>query len=259
MTVTRIKYLTIIYFIGFLLLAVNIYTKIGVDYPTDYKNDKSIIGEYQYYNIKTFYGATCTMKKLDKVDTSDVEASAAGTDSQATNVSYANAEFVDDVFFDGIRIDIFNDVLGLILIGLCCFSLSKYHRFFKSAMIFAIAGIILKIILSALPLVLNGMLLCNIALGVGISYGAAVIITTFFAYKGFISLIKDTCCRDERIWLNNSWFISMVLFILIAILKWLDLYSLAHFFDVVLALDVLIFYILLKRVDEFIARNCKQA
>lgn len=257
MTVTKIKLLIFLFFAGFLLLAVNLYVKTGLNYPSEYENDKNIIGEYQYYNIKTFFGATCTMKKLDRVDSSDSAITSDSANTKALNISYSDAEFVDEVFFDGIRIDIFNDILGFILIAVCCFVLSKYRLLFRPAFIFTVIGILLKIILAVLPWFCNGMLLCNLAIGFGISYLAAIIISTFFASKGFIGLIQDSCCRDERLWLNTSWFVSMVLFILIFILKWLDLYSMAYFFNVVLVLDVLLFYLLLRRADEFIARNCK--
>lgn len=258
MTVTKIRYIIFLFFVGFLFLALNMYAKTGLNYPKDYKNDKNVIGEYQYYNIKTFFGATCTMKKSDGAATSHVPEISTDTDSTASNLPYFNAEFVDDVFFDGIRIDIFNDVLGFLLIATCCFMLLKQQLYFKPAFVFSMIGIILKLTLSSLPFVCNGMLLCNLSMGIGISYIATVIIVIRFATKGFIALLHDTCCRDERIWLNTTWFVSFILFILISLLKWLNLYTLAYFFNVILVFDIIIFYILLKRVDEFISRNCTQ-
>lgn len=243
MTTSKIRLYMFLAVLGFLFLAIDIYFTTGIKYPQKYQNNKNIIGEYQYYNIKTFYGATCTLKKLDKAESSDSY--------------YTDAEFVDDVFFNGFRIDILDDVIGLIFIMVCSLALSKYKFLFKPAFVFSIISIILKLILTAFPFIFNGMLLCNLALGTGIAYTASIIITTLFTTKGFLSLIKDTCCRDERLWLNSSWFVSMVLMILILLLSWLDLYGMAHFFMIVLALDFIVYGLVLKRTDEFAARNCK--
>lgn len=252
MTVSKIRFYIFLVVAGFLLLAVDIYSSTGIDYPQKYKNNKNIIGEYQYYNIQLFYTATYTLKPLEITSAPSEPVDT----TQNSESSYSSAEVIDDVFFDGFKIDIFNDVVGFLLIAISCFGLLKYEKLFKPGLVFAITSIVVKLILTALPFALNGMALCNIALGVGIAYLAATILTTYFTSKGFINLIKDSCCRQERLWVNTSWFVSMVLMVLIMFVSWLDLYSMAHFFTGVLVLDIIVYGTVLKRVDEFAARNC---
>lgn len=247
MTISKIKCIMFMVVLGFLFLATDIYFITEMNYPKPYQNDKDIIGEYQYYNIKTFYGATCTLKKLDQTVPSD---------SETSTGYYTDAEFVDDVFFQGVRIDIFSDMVGFVLIAIACLLLAKYKFLFRPAFLFAIISIVLKLALTAFPFFFNGMFLCNISLGTGIAYMASTILTTFFTTKGFLSLIRDTCCRDERLWLNTSWFISVVLMILVLLLTWLDLSDMAFFFMIVLVLDIIVYGLVLRRVDEFAARNC---
>lgn len=257
MTTSKIRLIMFTFILGLVFLALDIYCSTGIDYLEEYKNDSSIIGEFQYYSIKTFYGATCTFTKLGHVDDAATSTDTQGSDTSMAGSIYEGAEFVDDVFFDGFRIDLFNDVLGLILIALSCLILSKYKPIFRLAALLAIISIIIKGVLTALPFFLNGMPLCNIALGVGTSYVIATVITSFFGIRGFINLIQDYCCRDERIWINTVWFVSAVLIILIYLLTWLDLYGMAHFFTGVLIIDYIICGLILKRVDEFAAKNCK--
>ena len=247
MSAKKIRACILMSVVGFLLIAVDVPVSTGISYPSKYENNKDIIGEYQYYAIKTFYGATCTMKKLDPEK-----------DASVADGYYTDAEFVDDVFYDGIKIDVFNDIIGFLLLAGVCFKLSKYKKLFKPALVFSITSIVLKLLIDLFPFVLNGMPLCNIALGFGIAYTASAIIATFFMTKGYLALIQDSCCRDERLWLNTSWFVSMVLIIMLLLLRWLDLYGFVWFFTVVVALDIVIYGLILKRADEFAARNCKQ-
>lgn len=250
MTTKKINQIIILFMIGFSLIVLNFYVNTSLQYPKEYKNDSNIIGEFQYYSIHTFFGATCTYKTADEMYDDSVV-----TPNANSSAMIANAEFVDEVFFDGIRVDIFNDIIGLLLILFACLSLRKYRKLFAFSSICVFICLILKIALSALPFGFNGMTLCNLALGVGISYTLALIVSTYFAVKGFISLIQDSCCRDERLWLNTGWFVYMVLAILVLLLRWLDLQSMSVFFMVVQFIDVMVMGMLLIRVKEFVARN----
>lgn len=257
MSVSKIRLVIFMFILGLVFLSLDIYINTGLDYPEDYRNDTNIIGEFQYYNIRTFYGASCTFTKLGHVDATADSTDTQGSNTSMSNSLYEGAEFVDDVFFDGFRIDIFNDVLGLLLIALSCLILSKYKPIFRLAVLLAIISIIIKSALTVLPFFLNGMPLCNMALGVGTSYVIATVITSFFGVRGFINLIQDYCCRDERVWINTVWFVSAILIILIYLLSWLNLYGMAHFFTGVLIIDYILCGLILKRVDEFAAKNCK--
>lgn len=263
MTIKRTRQAILLFILGFVFLTLDYYINTGFDYPQAYANDKDIVGEYQYYAIKTFYGATCTYKLEGFVDTSDAtdttESSYTENSSDSpTAEDISGATFVDDVFFDNFRIDVFNDVAGLLLIAIACLMLSKYQSMFRLTFMLSFITIAIKAALTLLPFILNGMVLCNLALGVGISYMIATIITTFFGIRGFLALAHDTCCRDERIWINTCWFSSMVITILVLLFTWLDLIELRNFFTGINLLLILGIGLILKRVDEFITRNCTE-
>jgi len=245
MTTKKVMQTIILFIVGFLFLTVDTYVSTGISYPQEYQNNDSIIGEYQYYAIRAFYGADCTYKTLEG---EPVTGSFSGG-------YYTEAVFVDQVFFKPFRIDIFNDVIGFILLALCCYMMKKQSQFFKAGFFVCIAAIGTKILFAALPCILNGMILCNMTLAFGISHTGLCIFTTFLIYKGYMELMQDSCCRDERIWLNTSWFSSMVLFLLILLLEWLELIALSITFTVVMV--CLCFFMLwtIYRVLPFITRN----
>ncbi|MBR3645599.1 MAG: hypothetical protein IKN54_04210 [Lachnospiraceae bacterium] len=251
MTISAIRKCMLLSVLGVLLLATNIYVPSRINYPHSYKNESNVIGEYQYYNIKAFFGGTCTYKELDasgRVIRENIPAQGIDT----------TAKFVDQVFFGQIRIDLFSDYLGLALILISCLWLSRYCKAFGFTAFFASLSSVLKCALGLLPFFFNGIILCNMALGVGISFLIASIITTFFLFKGYIVMIPDASCRDERLWLNTGWFISFVLMILVLFLRWLDLSALMTIFNGFLIIDVLFLGYFLKRVDIFVLKYCQK-
>lgn len=249
MNISTIRRCMLLSLIGVLLLAIDMYIPTSIIYPHSYQNDSSIIGEYQYYNIKAFFGATCTYKELD--------ASGNVIKDSIPQGYQTDAQFVDQVFFDNFRIDLFNDLVGLILIILACISLVRYSKAFSLSMFFAAMSMVISFALSILPFIFNGIALCNMALGVGISLLIAKIITTFFLFKGFIFMIPDASCREERLWINTGWFVSFVLMILTLFLRWLDLMPMMYIFTAVLAADVFFLGYFLKRVDIFVLKFCQ--
>lgn len=250
MTISAIRKCMLLSVLGVLLLAVNIYLPSGMYYPHQYKNDNNIIGEYQYYNINAFYGATCTYKELD--------ASGRVIKDSIPEGLQTTAQFVDQVFFKQIQFDLFSDFLGLALILISCLKLAKYSRAFGFTMFFASLSSVVRLALGVLPFFFNSTILCNMALGVGISFLIASIITTFFLFKGYILMIPDASCRDERLWINTCWFISFVLMILILFLRWLGLHVMMGIFTCILILVILYLGYLLKRVDIFVLKYCQK-
>lgn len=240
------KYVTLIV-IGFLLviLDINVYT--GIKYPAEYKNSDSVIGEFQYYNIKSTYGATCNYKLLE------------ATNADSAN-TYQGSQVIDDVFFGNIRIDIFNDFIGYFLIAFSCLMLSHAGKSFKISTVFALISFILHGVICALPFIFNGVALCNIVMILNIAYIGCGILTTFMFTNSFIKLFPDTCCRDERLWLNTAWFVSAILQVLTSFIFWLgsdmlSLFNLGIFFEVVLVCNVIIYWLFLKRVFDYMQKN----
>lgn len=245
MSKLTIKQCFIFIFIGFILLAIDLPVNTGINYPSEYENSKNAIGEYQYYNIKTFYGATCTYKLF--------EGEAVVNPGQAD--AYSQDQFVDEVFFDGFRLDIFNDVVAFLLIAIAGLRLSKHQ---KGCMLFAmtaIAAAILKLFITILPFMLNGLQLCNIALTTGISYTAATVFTLALVGKTAINIMKDNYCLDEIHWLYVCNILTLVCTVLIPIEKWLLLHKLSIVFMVGLTCLYLLYGYIIKRVYAIMEKD----
>ncbi|MBE5958762.1 MAG: hypothetical protein E7254_07875 [Lachnospiraceae bacterium] len=249
MTKKKMTGIILIFIVGFIFLVLDTPTKTGIEYPHAYKNDPNIIGEYQYYAINSIYGAKCTYKTIDELDTGLTDVSSAYVD--------ANAQFVDKVFFDGVRVDTFNDMVGYLFVFIACFVLKKYKKFFSISCILNIVSLGLRVVVFALPFVLNGSILCNMAIAFRISYAVATILTMWFAIKGFIALSQDSCCRDERLWMNACWFTYTLMSLLVVFLKWLDLFNMAYFFIYGQVAVVIVLALILFRVEDFAVRNCQ--
>ena len=124
------------------------------------------------------------------------------SDDNSDAVSTNEAKVIDKVFFDNIHIDIFNDIVGFILIAIAAFLLkNKGSRQFNYTILLSIISLILSIIIYILPFFVNGILLCNLVFAIGFAYLFAGVITTFFYTHGFLKLAPGIACRDERSWI----------------------------------------------------------
>ena len=253
--------------IGFIFIALDVDIKTNISYPVQYKNTNRVIGEYQFYNIASNYGAKCTYKYIDNTGSSkktDSDLREYETQNIQNNESQNAAEaaktkVIDKVFFDNIHIDIFNDFVGFLLIIISCLTLRKVNGFFSLATLCAFCGVILRIIISSLPFFINGLLLCNISMFVGFSYLGVCLVTSFLFTRGLFKMIPDVCCRDERKWGKMSWFVSFVLMILVTFIMWVGsdfgvLTKLGYFFEAMLVLDIIIFWMILKRAYHYLEK-----
>lgn len=237
--------------IGFIFIASDITIDSGKSYPQQYDNSDQVIGEFQYYNIASNYGARCTYKLLeDKEGTVDAK--------------YQGAKVIDKVFYTNIRIDIFNDFLGFLLIILACIKLKVSSKKFIFASLCALGGFVIHGIITALPFVINGLLLCNAVFVIGMIYLLCIVSTTFMFTSGLLEMCPDVSCRDERKWCKMCWFISCVLQILTTFIFWLgsdfkSLYNLGLFFEFILVIDIIIFLKLLYRTRAHIESFYKNA
>ena len=256
MTASKIKLIITLVAIGLFLIAVDFFIPTDIKYMDSYTNTKDVIGEYQYYNINAFYGASGTTYK--RYDASGDIAEANVSLSAIESLPYpTEGWFVDRVIIDSFRIDVFNDILGLIILVFVSFSMLKYgKKMFSLSLITSSTSIIIKAVLIVLPFIFNSLPLCNLALGVGIAYLISKIFTIFFLFKGFANLIQDSCCREERWWLNTLWYVSSVVMAILLLLKWLDLNMLYAVFTVILIGIFAATAYLLKRTSDFLVRNC---
>ena len=62
---SRLKVALMLLCFGFMFIVLDIPIATNFSYPHEYENSNKAIGEYQYYNIASNYGATCTYKMLD--------------------------------------------------------------------------------------------------------------------------------------------------------------------------------------------------
>lgn len=75
-------------------------------------------------------------------------------------------------------------------------------------------------------------------------------------------MCPDVCCRDERKWGKITWFITMVLQILLTFVFWIGsdfdaLKSLGYIIEGFLVLDIVVFFMILKRVYTYLEKSYK--
>lgn len=249
----KFKFLFIVLAVGFILIAFDVDVKTPLSYPNQYDNSDNVIGEFQYYNISSTYGAKCTYKLID---TSDVAKKSGTSQTKQNSLNQSGTKVIDKVFFDNFHIDIFNDFIGFILIFIACFGLKKSSRYFGLACLSAFCGMILHIIITLLPFITNGLLLCNIVMIMGTSYLAVSVLTTFLFTRGLFEMIPDVCCRDERKWGKITWFISFVLQILLTFIFWIGsdfkmLTKLGYIFEAFLVIDIIAFWLIMRRAYQY--------
>lgn len=255
MKLSRGKLSIILFLVGFLFIVLDVNIDTGMSYPNNYNNSDNVIGEFQYYNIKSTYGASCTYKMIE--DKHDSSLSDDNSDAVSTN----EAKVIDKVFFDNIHIDIFNDIVGFILIAIAAFLLkNKGNRQFNYAILLSIISLILSIIIYILPFFVNGILLCNLVFAIGFAYLFAGVITTFFYTNGFLKLAPGIACRDERGWIKATWYVIVVGFVLATFVYWLgsDYHALivtGNVFTFVIICLIVVYYLLAKRVLDYINEN----
>ena len=197
--------------IGFIFIVLDIPFNTGISYPNEYENTNKVIGEYQYYNIASNYGATCTYKMIDQSNKSKSDSSDASLPSNGVN-NAKNAtktvKVIDKVYFDNIQIDIFNDFAGFILILIGCVLIVKCSSKFKLAILSAISGLVVHGIMFSLPFIMNGIHLINASFFIGMIYLAINIVTIYLVTAALLRMIPGPWCRDERKWCKILWFAS---------------------------------------------------
>lgn len=250
--------------IGFILITLDFHVYTNQSYPYKYDNSEQVIGEFQYYTIASTYGASCTYKMINPNSDSDKNNSSESIGSTSTNAASQTVKVIDKVFFKNIRIDIFNDFIGFLLIGIACLKLGIVRRIFRFAALSAFCGFILNGILALLPFVFNGMLLCNITLVIGITYLVCNLLTVYLFVNSLMSMCRDVCCRDERKWGKTCWFISFVLQILVTFIFWLGadfkmLYNLGWMAEICLVFDIILFWGILYRTIDYLQASCDEA
>ena len=73
-------------------------------------------------------------------------------------------------------------------------------------------------------------------------------------------MCSDVCCRDERKWGKITWFVTMALQLLLAFVFWVGsdfnaLKSLGYVIEAFLVLDIIVFWMILKRVYYYLEKS----
>lgn len=194
---------------GFMFIVLDIPIATNFSYPHEYENSNKVIGEYQYYNIASNYGASCTYKMLDdsKSKTKEPETKInqqKGIKSSAPKIT----KVIDKVYFKNVQIDILNDFVGFILILIGSILLVKCAKQFKLAILAAISGLIVHGIMFSLPFIINGIDLVNASFFIGMIYLAINVVTIYLVSAALLRMIPGPWCRDERKWCKILWFAS---------------------------------------------------
>lgn len=237
--------------IGFVCLALDINVETGIAYPNQYETTSKVTGEYQYNNIASNYNARCTYKMIDTT-----------AENEDTSVGQQATEVIDKVFFKNMQIDILNDFLGYLLIFIACIDFSKSSSRFKMGVISAATGFIIHGVIVALPFVVNGLTLCNMAFAIGLSYLGCFALTGFMVSSGFFAMCPGISCRDERKWGKTLSFMILVGQTLITFVYWLStdhtmLRNVGHFFAAAEVCLIVIFALVMKRAKHQIIENYK--
>lgn len=262
----KIKKYLIMLAIGFILISLDVHVYTNQNYPNEYSNSNQVIGEFQYYTLASTYGARCSYKLIDSGNnnTKSENLTDINVNSKSSTSSGQTIKVIDKVFFKNIRIDIFNDFIGFILIGFACFKFWAVSNKFRFSSICALCGFILNGIIALLPFLFNGLLLCNIALILGLFYLVCCLFTIYLTVNGLLGMCRDVCCRDERKWCRICWFVSFVLQILVTFIFWLGsdfqmLYNLGWTFEVFLILDIILFWTVLRRTYDYMQTSYNNA
>ena len=206
---SRLKVALMLLCFGFMFIVLDIPIATNFSYPHEYENSNKVIGEYQYYNIASNYGASCTYKMLDDSKSKTKEPETKINQQKGIKSSVPKiTKVIDKVYFKKVQIDIFNDFAGFIFILIGSILLVKCARQFKLAILASISGIIVHGIMFALPFIINGIDLVNASFFIGMIYLAINVVTIYLVTAGLLRMIPGPWCRDERKWCKILWFAS---------------------------------------------------
>lgn len=206
---SRLKVALLLFSLGFIFIVLDIPFATTLSYPHEYENSKKTIGEYQYYNIASNYGAHCTYKMLD-----DTKSKTKVPETKINNQKNVNTtatkvtKVIDKVYFNNVQIDIFNDFAGFLFILIGSILIIRCARQFKLAILTSVAGLIVHGIIFALPFIINGIDLTNASFFIGMIYLAINVVTIYLVTAGLLRMIPGPWCRDERKWCKILWFAS---------------------------------------------------
>lgn len=263
--ITKLKIALVLIALGFVFVVLDVSCPTGLSYPHKYKNTTKVIGEFQYYNIKTNYNARCTYKLIDTSPKTDKKPLVG---QEQNNVSTAKTKVIDKVFFKGANdrgfyADIFSDVLGFLFLAIASCLLMKCSKRFVMGLMMSIAGIIVRAIIIALPIFINSLSLVYGAFFLGIIYLMINAITIFIIISGLFAMIPGVWCRDERKWCKIIWYAAFPSQVISTFAFWLgaDFTPLTNvaWFGIILAVALYgLFFKVLLRAKDYLNKSYEE-
>lgn len=172
---------------------------------------------------------------------------------KANIYSYAEGPKAIGEMAYNIKIDIFPDLLGYILIAVGLKKLSGKTKIFNIAVMTSGIAILLYMGIRVLPFIFNGQQLSHICFwGIIAQFGIEVCIGYMFVY-GLCDLLSGYQYVRDRKAIVLSWFTTVILNAVVTMLTWMSwflnpmFYTFYNMFD--LAVNLLFFYFIFKNRD----------
>ncbi len=159
-----------------------------------------------------------------------------------------------DIFYN-LKLDIFPDVLGFILIAIAAAKLVRFSKLFNIVSIMSWGSVVLYGIIHIMPFFLNGMQLSYAGFFLGIAmFGMEAVVG-----YAFVSAICDTLSgfehRQARRAIVLSWFVTIVINAVVCVLRWVNVISpslLVTYEVLQLGLNILFYYFVYKDIDYIV-------
>lgn len=180
---------------GIIVLVLKLSFNTGFDLYPAYETSYDINPESQVYTLNYFYGANYEFDEYSATD----------------------------VYYTGFQINIFSNIIGYILIILGLKKLKDVSKIFSLGVVVAFVGMALYSVVEILPFILNGKILCYIALLLGIAELGATICTLYLFVYGSCMSISGIIFKQERTYIGLSFFGVCVCLIVVAITNWISI------------------------------------
>ncbi len=180
--------------LGIVILALKLSFNTGLEIYPDYKTDYKVASEFQSYTLNYFYGA-----------------------------SMINPESASlDVNYTGFRIDILSNIVGYILVIVGTLKLNEVSKVFSLSRLLAYVGLVLSLLIKALPFMLNGYKLCYIVLLIGVAELFAAISVSYLFVYAVCTLLDDVVFKVDRTYIGMSYIGMSILMLVVAFVTWVS-------------------------------------
>lgn len=155
----------------------------------------------------------------------------------------------------GIRVDIFSDLIGYLLIIFGTMKMGKMNKIFKLTAGTSMFAIVLYVVTRLMPMVFNGQILTSITFWMIIAQcGVEICVGYLFVY-GICDMLPGYQHVRDRKAIGISWFVTVILNIVVVFIHWLSpspymSQLVVNIYDILLlGITFLYFYFVLRNRD----------